>query len=180
MEKNLSIIQGLTDTDQANPIRITDAGEVKTTTTLNGGNVTVEGTVSIDTNEIVIDDKLIDPNQPYINAVAGINKDKNTYNYLRLVDSIDRGQYASGSVIAVDSPKLLVEQGKQFELVYVNTVDASGFNEADITNAITTFITEFINNYGPRYDDLKITFLENVANSQTYSYLNIVITRYFS
>ncbi len=29
MEKNLSIIQGLTDTDQANPIRITDAGELK-------------------------------------------------------------------------------------------------------------------------------------------------------
>ncbi len=29
MEKNLSIIQGLTSTDQANPIRITDAGELK-------------------------------------------------------------------------------------------------------------------------------------------------------
>ena len=35
MEKNLSIIQGLTDTDQANPIRITDQGELKTNTTAN-------------------------------------------------------------------------------------------------------------------------------------------------
>jgi hypothetical protein len=29
MEKNLAIIQGLTSTDQANPIRITDQGELK-------------------------------------------------------------------------------------------------------------------------------------------------------
>ena len=41
MEKNLSIIQGLTATDQANPIRITDLGKVQTATAIDFSKVTI-------------------------------------------------------------------------------------------------------------------------------------------
>ena len=41
MEKNLAIIQGLTDADQANPIRITDLGKVQTATTIDFSKITI-------------------------------------------------------------------------------------------------------------------------------------------
>ena len=47
MDKNISIIQGLTSADQANPIRITDLGKVQTATAIDFSKVTILSDASI-------------------------------------------------------------------------------------------------------------------------------------
>jgi hypothetical protein len=176
MEKSLSIIQGLTATDQANPIRITDAGEVKTTSTITGGYVNVGGTVLIDPNEIVVRDQSIG-NEPHINVPHYENKEMGTYQPLTYID--DHTYLVSGLTSTPRTSKLLVDQAKSFGSVYTSTYDASANPTNDIPFYIHQHITDWIDNYGARYDDIMITpFAINTLGTAKF-FVTVTIIRYY-
>ena len=172
MEKNLSIIQGLTATDQANPIRITDAGEVKTV--VDSGYITVGGTVSVDPNEIVVRDQPVD-NNPHINVPHYENLETGFYQPFTYIDN---KTYPSG--LTDRTTKLIVDQVKSFGTVLTNTYDVSGAPTADIDAAIQTHINSWTASYGSRYDDIIITPFTSYDGSTGIKYLmNITIIRYY-
>ena len=163
MEKNLSIIQGLTATDQANPIRITDAGELK----VSGG----AGTLSYDGGYTT------NPDTGHIGEFVNAPVFKNTdYN------GMYSGQVKFGAgnlTINTSDNKILVEQGKQFGTVVSKTIDVSSVaNPDDIDNSIITIINDnWIGTNGIRYDDIKITCFYVPGANKTF--LNVTIIRYY-
>lgn len=177
MEKSLSIIQGLTATDQVNPIRITDAGELKvaSSSTINPAQIAVDGDPYRDIN--TTDDI------KYVNTIAGPLDQSNTGLGAQVYQVGTRnGTYdVTGTrFIGANENKLLVEQGKQFRLVYVNTINIpENYNESDITGAIIGVLNDYITNHGPRYDDFKITTITTADPTNKFTYVNIVITRYY-
>ena len=161
MEKNLSIIQGLTSADQANPVRITDAGELKVAVT--------------DIKVAVNGDPLVDPSTggtaKYVNTIAGAFSSNSTMFEVNVMD----GAMSPGTPITNSDKKLLVEQGKQFASYYTLTMGAG--SDGDVDNAINTAINNWINSYGERYDDIKITsILYGAAGPAS---INVTIIRYF-
>ena len=168
MEKNLAIIQGLTDADQANPIRITDAGELKVAIVSGGSSA---DDVSYD-GGAVVNPITGNPGQ-YVNAPVFKNTDYN---------GMYSGQvkFGAGNLNVNDSDmKILVEQGKQFQTFMTKTYDASGFaNSGDIDNAINDAIAnQWIGAYGMRYDDIKITGIYVPGSNKTF--INVTIIRYY-
>ena len=169
MEKNLSIIQGLTSTDQANPIRITDAGEVKTVV---DNAVLVYGTVTASVNPITPGDQA-DQNTG-VNAPMGITE-ANTFERLELIDN---NTYLSGVTNHVQ--KLLVDQAKSFTTVESYLYDASGTPAVDIPDSIITAISQWTSTHGTRYDDIIITpYTANNGIGAIKYLVGITIIRYY-
>lgn len=168
MEKNLAIIQGLTSADQANPIRITDAGEVKIAAT---NAIPVTGSISVT--------PIINPGDPAdqntgVNAPMGITE---TNEFQRL-ELIDNNTYPSGVTNHVQ--KLLVDQAKSFGTVYSVLSDASAVPGSDIPNSINAAISNWTALYGPRYDDIIITSYTANDGLGAIKYLvGITIIRYY-
>ena len=160
MEKKISIIQGLTDTDQANPIRITDAGEVKTSGSINPDQIAYDGSPSTDPNGDL---------SRYINAP--VFKDFST-GYMHA--GFTRSGDSSGNITTGES-KILVEQGKQFQTFETYVSDASGMNEVNISVFVNGSITAWSDAHGPRYDDMSIC---NVSNGLKF-FLVMTIVRYY-
>ena len=170
MEKNLSIIQGLTSADQANPVRITDAGELKTVV---GNAVSVNGSVVI-TNPIVSNDDPIQ-NGAYLNVPLASNTEQGQFNR---IEQIDDYTYPSGVTNHVQ--KLLVDQAKSFGTVYSVVSDASAVPGSDIPNSINAAISNWTASYGPRYDDIIITpYAANGGGSSIKFLVGITIIRYY-
>lgn len=163
MEKNLSIIQGLTSTDQANPIRITDAGEVK-----------IAASTSI---PVSVSFPIINPGDPAdantgINVPMGITED----NKFQRLELIDNNTYLSG--VTNNVQKLLVDQAKSFSLYETYCVDTTSLNtEGDYISWIDGTIAQWVTNHGLRYDDMKINTTNNGVGGKTF--LTITIIRYY-
>lgn len=169
MEKNLSIIQGLTSADQANPVRITDAGEVKTVV----DNV-VSITGSVVTGPTVSNNDPIQ-NGAYLNVPLASNTEQGQFNR---IEQIDDYTYPSGVTNHVQ--KLLVDQAKSFGTVYSVVSDASAVPGSDIPNSINAAISNWTASYGPRYDDIIITpYVANTGVSGIKYLVGITIIRYY-
>ena len=155
MEKNLSIIQGLTAADQANPIRITDAGELKTAV----GNVASSDTAYVGSGGT----------EAYVNNIMAPGVQDGVYYVVNAVNVNDTS-------INTDIQKLAVEQGKQFQTGETYAIDTTSLNtEGDYISWINANISNWISAHGPRYDDLIITS----TNSGVKSFLIMVIVRYY-
>jgi len=156
MEKNLSIIQGLTAADQANPIRITDAGELKTAV----GNV-----ASSDTNYVGGSGT-----DAYVNNIMAPGWSDGVYYVVNAINQNDTS-------INGDIQKLAVDQGKQFQTGEVYVADTVTFgSEGDVSNFINTSIGNWVNSHGPRYDDI---IINSTPGNGTKSFLIVTIIRYY-
>lgn len=155
MEKNLAIIQGLTAADQANPIRITDAGELKTAV----GNVVASDGVYVGGNGT----------DAYVNNLLAPGVTDGVYYVVNATNQNDTS-------INGDIQKLAVEQGKQFQTGETYVVDTTSLStEGDYISWINANIGNWVSAHGPRYDDLIITS----TNSGVKSFLIMVIVRYY-
>ena len=170
MEKNLAIIQGLTSADQANPIRITDAGELKTVV---DNVVSVNGSVVITGPTVSNDDPI--QNGAYLNVPLASNTEQGQFNR---IEQINDSTYPSG--VTNNAQKLLVDQAKSFGTVLSVVLDASSVPTADIPNSINAAISSWTASYGPRYDDIIITPYVAYDGSTGIKYLvGITIIRYY-
>lgn len=92
-------------------------------------------------------------------------------NEIANVNSIDLN---ADQTILDHANKLLVEQGKSFQLTQVR-FDAA-VTAANVVNIINDRINEWINSHGTRYDDFKIVINPSGANHD----ITTVIIRYYS
>ena len=156
MEKKISIIQGLTDADQANPIRITDAGELKTAV----GNVVSNDTAFVGGGGT----------EAYVNNIMAPGVQDGHYYVVNAINQNDTS-------INGDIQKLAVDQGKQFQTgeVYVANTVTFG-SEVDVSNFINTSIGSWISTHGPRYDDI---IINSTPGGGITSFLVVTIIRYY-
>jgi hypothetical protein len=103
----------------------------------------------------------------FLNQIAAYNYDIGVSNVLAFVDK-DINPYGDST------PKLLVDQGKQFVTTQV-TWDPNT-TSATIVQKINDRIAQWISTYGARYDDFKITI--NNSGGGTHDIM-ITIIRYF-
>ena len=104
--------------------------------------------------------------QKNINEVAAYDFETDTPTVLSM--------QSGNTTIDVNTPKLAVEQGKQFFLRQVTWDDNVG--TAAVENAVNDRINEWVSTNGYRYDDLHITV--NNSGGGTHDIL-IVIVRYY-
>lgn len=156
MEKNLSIIQGLTSADQANPVRITNSGELKVEARITNAPV---NNLSVEANPA---------GDPILNEVFGYNYTIDTVQPFSIIENGDN----------VVAPKLLVEQGKQFAVYETYVVDTNSLGETDIQSWINSNIGNWIGAHGPRYDELIISSVGRVTPTPT-NMLIMTIVRYY-
>jgi hypothetical protein len=110
----------------------------------------------------------------YINTIAGSYATTNTIYTVNIKDAdVNPNQPIDSS-----EKKLLVEQGKQFQTVYVNALDTASISqEADYISWITSNIQSYISQHGKRYDDLIISSVN--GGSPNHNFLIITIIRYY-
>lgn len=170
MEKNLSIIQGLTDADQANPIRITDAGELKIATT--SSQIAVDGALYADA--------MTGEPYKYVNAIAGNYYQPSAASRVMYEVNVKDGDINPTGDIDPAEKKLLVEQGKQFRVYQVKFYDCSANPGSLIKTNIEAAIGDWIAANGRRYDDIIITpFVSNDGSGNIKYLMTVTIIRYY-
>jgi len=126
----------------------------------------IKGSVYI--NNIAVDGLPNTANNPVVNTIAGVNREDNVFE----VTNTTTGQTSTfGDLTFV---KLAVEQGKQLH-TYQVTFDPNVVS-GNVANIILDRISQWIGDYGQRYDDIIINMV--ASGGGTHDIL-ITIVRYF-